>query len=221
MSGPDGYLTLLKPAQDEYNVQKSRFLCDAAPCATEEEALAFLQDKRTRYRDATHHCYAYVIGRNAGIMRFSDDGEPSGTAGMPMMDVVRRRQVVNCCVVVTRYFGGILLGAGGLVRAYAHSCALALEASGIALMADTWRGIMSVPYPLWDKVQYQLGTLPVRVAETAFGADVEVTLAVRARDRDRVEARLSEQTNSQAEILWLTNTFEPWPMENEIKETNV
>ena len=213
MNAPDGYLTLLKPAQDEYIVNKSRFLCDAAPCETEEEALAFLQDKRARYRDATHHCYAYVIGRNAGVMRFSDDGEPSGTAGMPMMDVIKRRQVVNCCVVITRYFGGILLGAGGLVRAYSHSCALALEAAGIALMADTWKGIMSVPYPLWDKVQYQLNMLPARVLETAFGADVEVTLAVRTRDRDAVEARLSEQTNSQAEIIWLNNTYEPWPIE--------
>ena len=221
MSRADGYLTLLKSAQDEYIVQKSRFLCDAAPCETEEEALAFLQDKRTRYRDATHHCYAYVIGQNAGVMRFSDDGEPSGTAGMPMMDVVRRKGVVNCCVVVTRYFGGILLGAGGLVRAYAHSCALALEKAGIALMADTWKGMMSVPYPMWDKVQYQLGLLPVRVTDTAFGADVEVTLEVRTRDRDRVEQQLSEQTNSQAEILWLANTFEPWPTENNEKESNV
>ena len=221
MSRADGYLTLLKAAQDEYIVQKSRFLCDAAPCETEEEALAFLQDKRTRYRDATHHCYAYVIGQNAGVMRFSDDGEPSGTAGMPMMDVVRRKGVVNCCVVVPRYFGGILLGAGGLVRAYAHSCALALEKAGIALMADTWKGMMSVPYPMWDKVQYQLGLLPVRVTDTAFGADVEVTLEVRTRDRDRVEQQLSEQTNSQAEILWLANTFEPWPTENNEKESNV
>ncbi len=221
MSRADGYLTLLKAAQDEYIVQKSRFLCDAAPCETEEEALAFLQDKRTRYRDATHHCYAYVIGQNAGVMRFSDDGEPSGTAGMPMMDVVRRKGVVNCCVVVTRYFGGVLLGAGGLVRAYAHSCALALEKAGIALMADTWKGMMSVPYPMWDKVQYQLGLLPVRVTDTAFGADVEVTLEVRTRDRDRVEQQLSEQTNSQAEILWLANTFEPWPTDNNEKESNV
>ena len=221
MSRADGYLTLLKSAQDEYIVQKSRFLCDAAPCETEEEALAFLQDKRTRYRDATHHCYAYVIGQNAGVMRFSDDGEPSGTAGMPMLDVVRRKGVVNCCVVVTRYFGGILLGAGGLVRAYAHSCALALEKAGIALMADTWKGMMSVPYPMWDKVQYQLGLLPVRVTDTAFGADVEVTLEVRTYDRDRVERQLSEQTNSQAEILWLANTFEPWPTENNEKESNV
>ncbi len=218
VGGSEGYLTLLKSAQDEYIVQKSRFLCDAAPCETEEEALAFLQDNRTRYRDATHHCYAYVIGQNAGVMRYSDDGEPSGTAGMPMMDVIRRRRVVNCCVVITRYFGGILLGAGGLVRAYAHSCAVALEAAGIALMADTWKGIMSVPYPLWDKVQYQLGLLPVRVLETAFGADVEVTLEVRTRDRDAVEARLSEQTNSQAEILWIANTYEPWPAETGAQE---
>ena len=209
----DGYLTLLKAAQDEYIVQKSRFLCDAAPCGTEEEALAFLQDKRTRYRDATHHCYAYVIGANAGVMRFSDDGEPSGTAGMPMMDVIKRRQVVNCCVVITRYFGGILLGAGGLVRAYSHSCALALEKAGIALMADTWKGLMSVPYPLWDKVQYQLGLLPARVTDTAFGADVEVSREGRSRDRELVEKRLYEQTNSQAEILWTDNGFEPWPIE--------
>ena len=218
MGGSEGYLTLLKPAQDEYIVQKSGFLCDAAPCETEEEALAFLQDKRTRYRDATHHCYAYVIGQNAGVMRFSDDGEPSGTAGMPMMDVIKRRRVVNCCVVITRYFGGILLGAGGLVRAYAHSCAVAREAAGIALMADTWKGIMSVPYPLWDKVQYQLGLLPVRVLETAFGADVEVTLEVRNRDRGAAEARLSEQTNSQAEILWIANTYELWPAETGAQE---
>ena len=209
----DGYLTLLKAAQDEYIVQKSRFLCDAAPCGTEEEALAFLQDKRTRYRDATHHCYAYVIGANAGVMRFSDDGEPSGTAGMPMMDVIKRRQVVNCCVVITRYFGGILLGAGGLVRAYSHSCALALEKAGIALMADTWKGLMSVPYPLWDKVQYQLGLLPARVTDTTFGADLKVILEVRSRDRELVEKRLYEQTNSQAEILWTDNGFEPWPIE--------
>ena len=88
-------------------------------------------------------------------------------------------------------------------------------------MADTWKGMMSVPYPMWDKVQYQLGLLPVRVTDTAFGADVEVTLEVRTRDRDRVEQQLSEQTNSQAEILWLANTFEPWPTENNEKESNV
>ena len=206
----DGYLTLLQAAQDEYIVQKSRFLCDAAPCGSEEEALSFLQDKRVRYRDATHHCYAYIIGRNAGIIRFSDDGEPSGTAGLPMMEVLKKRGVVNCCVVITRYFGGILLGAGGLVRAYSHSCAMAIEAAGVALMSETDRGIMSVPYPMWDKAQYWMNLLPVRVIETVFGTDVEVTLAVRTRDRESVETRLNEQTNRQAEILWIARDFEPW-----------
>ena len=208
----ESYLTLLRSSQAEYVVQKSRFLCDAAPCETEEKALRFLQDKRIRYRDATHHCYAYVIGANAGIMRFSDDGEPSGTAGMPMMDVIKHRKIVNCCVVITRYFGGILLGAGGLVRAYSHSCALALETSGIALMAETDRGIMSVPYQLWNKVQYQLQSLPVQVVETSFGADVEATFIVRSNDRNAVEERITEQTNSQAEIIWISKTYEPWPI---------
>ncbi len=213
-----GYLTLLRAAQEEYVVQKSRFLCAAAPCAAEEDALRFLQAQRARYRDATHHCYAYIIGRNAGIMRFSDDGEPSGTAGMPMMEVLRKRQVVDCCVVVTRYFGGILLGAGGLVRAYSHSCAVALNASRVVRMAATVRGMMSVPYALWDKVQYALGRLPVRVAETSFGADVEVTLAVRTQDRDTVETSLTEQTNGMAELLWLSEGFEPWEEPGGISE---
>ena len=209
----DGYLTLLRTAQDEYVVQKSRFLCDAAPCETEEAALSFLQDKRTRYRDATHHCYAYVIGANAGIIRYSDDGEPSGTAGLPMMEVIRRRGVVNCCVVITRYFGGILLGAGGLVRAYAHSCAVALDAAGVGLMAATCEGLMSVPYGIWDTVQYHLKQLPVRVLDTAFGTDVEVTLAVRARDRDALERRLTEITHSAAQLVWIGEDYAAWETE--------
>ena len=154
-------------------------------------------------------------------MRFSDDGEPSGTAGLPMMEVIRKRGVVDCCVVITRYFGGILLGAGGLVRAYAHSCALALQTAGVALMSRTARGMMSVPYPLWDKVQYQLDRLPVRVAETAFGADVEVTLAVRTGDRNTVEQTLTQQTNGQAELLWLSEDYEAWPAESRAGEDPV
>ena len=215
---PDSaYLTLLRPGQDEYIVQKSRFICDAIPCDTEEGALRFLQDRRARYRDATHHCYAYIIGRNAGIIRFSDDGEPSGTAGLPMMEVLRKKQVVNCCVVITRYFGGILLGAGGLVRAYAHSCAVALEAAGVGMMHRTVRGMMSVPYPVWDKVQYQLNLLPVRIVDTAFGADVEVTLAVRLADQIQVETAMTESTNSQAEIIWIGEDYELWPLREEKK----
>ena len=126
---PGSYRTVRQAASDEFIVNKSLFIGHAAPCETEEAALQFLRKIRDEYRDATHNCYAYVIGENAGIMRYSDDGEPGGTAGLPMMEVLKQRGVVNCCVVVTRYFGGVLLGAGGLVRAYTKGCAIALDAA--------------------------------------------------------------------------------------------
>ena len=129
---PGDYKTLKRAASDEFIVNKSRFIGYASPCQTEEEALAFLKSIREKHRDATHNCYAYVIGENAGVMRYSDDGEPGGPAGLPMMEVLKARGVVNCCVVVTRYFGGVKLGTGGLVRAYSGSVAHAVEAAGLA-----------------------------------------------------------------------------------------
>ena len=127
------FKTLRLAASDEFIIHKSRFIGYASPAQTEEEALAFLQSIRMKHKDATHNCYAYVIGRNAGVMRYSDDGEPGGTAGLPMMEVLKAQGVVNCCVVVTRYFGGVLLGAGGLVRAYTQGCAAALKAGAVFL----------------------------------------------------------------------------------------
>lgn len=109
----NGYKTVLREARDEVVIHKSRFIGHAAPVSSAEEALGFLARIREEHRDATHNCYAYIIGRNAGIMRYSDDGEPSGTAGMPIIEVMKARGVVDCAVVVTRYFGGILLGPAG------------------------------------------------------------------------------------------------------------
>ena len=129
MSAMNPYRTLRQFASDEFIINKSRFIGYAAPCETEAEALAFLQSIRTKHKDATHNCYAYIIGQNAGIMRYSDDGEPGGTAGLPMMEVLKHQGVVNCCCVVTRYFGGVLLGAGGLVRAYTQGAVVALKAA--------------------------------------------------------------------------------------------
>ena len=114
------YKTLLRDAQEEFIVNKSRFIGHGRPCEREEAALAFLSEMRAKYKDATHNCYAYIIGPNMGVMRYSDDGEPGGTAGMPIIEVMKARGVTNCAVVVTRYFGGVLLGAGGLVRAYSQ-----------------------------------------------------------------------------------------------------
>ena len=112
------YVTVAEQSCEEIVINKSRFIGYAAPCETEEQALSFLQSIRDEHKTATHHCYAYIIGENASVMRYSDNGEPAGTAGMPIMDVMRNKGIVNCCIVVVRYFGGVLLGTGGLVRAY-------------------------------------------------------------------------------------------------------
>ena len=186
-----GYKTVLREARDEVVIHKSRFIGHAAPVSSTEEALRFLARIREEHRDATHNCYAYIIGQNAGIMRYSDDGEPSGTAGMPIIEVMKARGVVDCAVVVTRYFGGILLGAGGLVRAYSHTCALALDAARVCQMHPTERWLFEVAYPLWDRVQHALKSLPARLVGTDFAAAVSFELDMKAADGERVRAELT------------------------------
>ena len=209
------YKTLKQAASDEFIVNKSRFIGYASPCRTEEEALAFLRQIRDRHKDATHNCYAYVIGENAGIMRYSDDGEPGGTAGLPMMEVLKARGVVNCCVVVTRYFGGVLLGAGGLVRAYTKGCAIALDAAQVVRMQLSQRILLDVPYPLWDRVSHAMKSMPVLVEDTRFGASVEATVLVRVRDLEAATQKLTALTDAKAEWLALDELHYPWPDINE------
>lgn len=204
------YKTLREAATDEYIIHKSRFLCHAAPVQTEEAALAFLNEKRRQYRDATHNCYAYVIGQNAGIMRYSDDGEPGGTAGMPMMEVLKAQGVVDCCVVVTRYFGGILLGAGGLVRAYSHSCALAVKKASVVVMLPSERWLIDVPYPMWDKVSHTLAALPVQTEQTEFLTSVQATLLIRQRDAQDIMSQLTQETNARMDSLLLDELYAAW-----------
>lgn len=210
---PNDYKTIKQSASDEFIVNKSRFIGYASPCQTEEEALAFLKSIREKHKDATHNCYAYVIGENAGIMRYNDDGEPGGTAGLPMMEVLKARQVVNCCVVVTRYFGGVLLGAGGLVRAYSHGCAIALNAAQVVRMQLSKRLLLDVPYPLWDRVNHALKSLPVLMEDTSFGASVEANLLVRALDAEEVGQKLTALTDAKAEWLETEEMHYPWPEE--------
>ena len=208
---PGSYRTVKQAASDEFTVNKSRFIGHAAPCETEEAALAFLRKIREQHRDATHNCYAYVIGENAGIMRYSDDGEPGGTAGLPMMEVLKQRGVVNCCVVVTRYFGGILLGAGGLVRSYTKGCAIALDAAEVSVMEPSRRCLIDVPYPLWDRVRYALSSLPQITESTEFGASVQATLLIRQRDLDSVLQALTQLTEGRLDHLPLDECYYPWP----------
>ncbi|MDO4837590.1 MAG: YigZ family protein [Clostridia bacterium] len=208
MSAP--YKTLRQSASDEFIINKSRFIGYGSPAQTEEEALAFLKGIREKHKDATHNCYAYVIGRNAGIMRYSDDGEPGGTAGLPIMEVLKAQGVVNCCVVVTRYFGGILLGAGGLVRAYTQGCVAALKASGVVVMEPSQQYLCEVGYPLWDKVQYALKSLPVQLIGSEFTTAVTFTLLVREKDAQQVLDTLTRVTDGKVETLLEEESFAGW-----------
>ena len=178
----DSYITVSGNAREEIVINKSRFIGYASPCVDEQKALAMLQRVREEHKSATHHCYAYIIGENSGIMRYSDDGEPGGTAGMPIMDVIRNRSVVNCCIVVVRYFGGVLLGTGGLVRAYTRSAQAALEAAGVARMELTSSSYAEVPYPVWDKFRYATERLPVRIENVEYGSSVGFHLSYRSAE---------------------------------------
>ena len=205
------YKTFMRRASDEFIVNKSRFIGYGCPCETEEEALAFLNEIRSKHRDATHNCYAYIIGANMGVMRYSDDGEPGGTAGMPIIEVMKARGVTNCAVVVTRYFGGVLLGAGGLVRAYSQGAAAAVNACGVGVMHPTARYMVEIPYPMLSRVDYFLNSEPVLVEDKSFGAAVTYTLVVRAADEEGFIARLVDLSEGKLEPLRAEEVYLAWP----------
>lgn len=213
MSALNPYRTLRQFASDEFIINKSRFIGYAAPCETEAEALAFLQSIRTKHKDATHNCYAYIIGQNAGIMRYSDDGEPGGTAGLPMMEVLKHQGVVNCCCVVTRYFGGVLLGAGGLVRAYSQGAAAALNACGTGMVFPTARYLMEVSYPMLSRVEYFLKSEPVVIEDKQFTDVITFTLILRTTDEEGFLARLTDYTEGSIEPLRYEEFYQAWPEE--------
>lgn len=209
----ESFLTLKGPGQDELTVKKSRFIGQAWPCGTEDDALAHLRQAREETRDARHHCYAYIIGGNEGILRYSDDGEPGGTAGMPMLSFLRSRKLVNCCAVVTRYFGGTLLGTGGLVRAYTEACHIAVNAAGIVCMENTSVDYCEVPYSCWEQVKYSLERLPARFEDLSFGTAVSFSLLTRIADRDTVIDTLHGLLGSSLELLHEGERFEAWDAE--------
>ena len=207
------YTTVAGTSREEILVNKSRFIGYCAPCASEADALAFLQVIRDEHKTATHHCYAYIIGENSGIMRYSDDGEPGGTAGMPIMDVMRNNGVVNCCIVVVRYFGGVLLGTGGLVRAYTQSAQAALGAAGIARMELTSVEECEVPYSVWDRVRYTAEHLPVRIENIRYGSSVSFSLSYRSCDRETVFPSVLDASGRLMKSVPMDECFSPWKAE--------
>ena len=179
-----------EPAESEFAEKRSRFIGHIWPVETEEEAQAHIKAMKSQYYDARHNCWCYLIGDN--IVRYSDDGEPQGTAGQPMLKVFQRENVTNVCCVVTRYFGGILLGAGGLTRAYSRSAKETLSAAGAATMG-LWRQVrLHCPYPLLARVKIEIGTWGGLIDNTEYGADVTVTASMPEDGAERLQDRLTE-----------------------------
>ncbi len=189
------YTTVRHEAHEEFEEKKSLFIGHVAPVETEEEALAFLNAIRSEYADATHNVYAYRLREN-NAMRYSDDREPQGTAGLPVLDVLRKSDVQDVVVVVTRYFGGTLLGTGGLVRAYTQAAKLGIEAAGVAVRAELVMLELECSYGDYQKILPGLSDPALRIEDTVFTDRVTVKLAMLEEEKDAFCSRITEQTGN-------------------------
>lgn len=196
----DGYLTPLGYGEAALTEKRSRFTGRVWPVKSEEEAQAHLRDIRSQYWDATHHVYAYQLRENA-LMRYSDDGEPQGTSGLPTLEVLRSGPVLDALIIVTRYFGGILLGTGGLRRAYSQTARLALEAAGVGRVR-LWARLLAVcPYALHDRVRRELDSAGAVVESADYGADITLELRLVKEDVPALNQRLRELSAGSVEAV--------------------
>ncbi len=203
-----------EPGESEFTEKRSRFIGHVWPVETEEEAQGRIKEMKTKYYDARHNCWCYRIGET--LMRYSDDGEPQGTAGQPMLKVLERENVTNAVCVVTRYFGGILLGAGGLTRAYAKGAKDALIASGAATMGLWLRCEIPCTYPLLERVKLEIENVDGLVDDVQYGADVTVSASLLTAQADALQKRLTELSSGGIELLRKGEAYRPGPKE-EIK----
>ena len=176
----DAYKVSAGPASVEIKVKGSRFIARAEPCSSREEAEALVAEVKKRHYDATHNCYAYRVGAAAPyVTRFNDDGEPSGTAGRPILQAILTRELTNVCIVVTRYFGGTKLGTGGLIRAYGGAATQVLDAAGERVAYATDRLKLQYPYESSNPVMREIDRIGARVTEQNFNRDVTMTVELR------------------------------------------
>ncbi len=187
-----GYRIPAGPGESEIVEKRSSFLGYVACVSSEEEARAFIAEIRKRHHDARHNCWCYTIAD--GPERYSDDGEPQGTAGIPMLEVFRKEGVTNAVCVVTRYFGGILLGTGGLLRAYTKAAKDALAAAGVTEVVPLTRLFLRCPYSLADRIRLEIGSWQGTVENTAYEADVSFTVTIVSEKADAFSARIFDMT---------------------------
>ena len=189
----DSFTTLAGEARVEFEEKRSLFIGHAMRTDSEDEALAFVKKIKKEYSDATHNVFAYTM--NKGVLaRYSDDGEPQGTSGMPTLDTIRKSGVDNACVIITRYFGGTLLGAGGLVRAYSHTASLALEAAGIVTYEPYSQYELKCGYSEYQRYSAYFTDIGAVIDDTVFEADVTMRFAVKRREGDAVVSKIVEMS---------------------------
>ncbi len=193
------YMTVAEEASFTYIEKKSEFIARISPVKTIEEAESFINLIRGQNRKARHNVYAYIL-REGNSSRYSDDGEPQGTAGIPVLEVLKKAGLTDVCVVVTRYFGGVLLGANGLVRAYSAACTGAADAAKKKYMEDAVEFCVKCSYSLYGKITFALARFEVKTLNSDFGSDVSLKLLVRAEAADDLKTILTDMTCGNAEM---------------------
>ena len=205
------YLIPTRTAQAEFVEKRSTFIGHVWPVDSEEQARAHIEEMKKKYHDARHNCWCYLI--KDGPVRYSDDGEPQGTAGQPMLAVFQKEGVTNACCVVTRYFGGVLLGAGGLVRAYTQAAKDALDAAGIAQVRQWAQTVVECPYPLLERVKLEIAAAQGILGEVSYGAQVRLPALLPVEHWPAYAARITELTAGKIAAEKLGETFQAAPVE--------
>lgn len=193
------YKTIARRCEARFIEKKSEFIGYLCPVQTEEQAVAFIEEIRAMHRKATHNCYAYILREN-NTARHSDDGEPGGTAGVPIYEVLRKEGLTDVCCVVTRYFGGVLLGAGGLVRAYTKGAKDAVDAAQIKCMAEAVKLAVTVDYGLYGRLAQVFADFDARVEDEQFADNVRIVLHIRAENSQKLTDKLVDVCNGAVSV---------------------
>ena len=207
-----GYLTAAREGVAEYEDKHSRFIARVRPVRSEAEARAFIEDIRRSFADATHNVYAYLL-REGNILRWSDDGEPGGTSGQPTLSVLQGAGLTDVCCVTTRYFGGILLGSGGLVRAYSSAARLALSQAGVARMTPWRKGAFTCSYARYERLRRLLEDRGARIEDASFGAEVEIVFSAPETQAEAVGDLLRDMTAGDIEVTYGGSVYRPTEVE--------
>ena len=200
------YYTVREYGVDEYIEKRSRFICAATPVKTEQEAIDFINARRSQYWDATHNVYAYSL-REGNVRRYSDDSEPQGTAGIPTLDALLKSEITDVCIVTTRYFGGILLGGGGLVRAYSHSATVALKAAGTIKMMPVYDCSITCDYHMYGKLNSMLASKGAMEIDAVFTDLVELHFCISFEDYGSLAAAVTDASGGKCSVNILLERY--------------